>query len=168
MPIYFPSPAAKYVTETSPIYPYGYCSFTDMQTPAFTRAPFEVYYLIFYIFCYFSNTIQTRNHNSISCTGVQLKACFLAQGSPDLSGKEGFLSTAWAAAHAAECCFLHSFPCFGCCTRYCEKSHIYIYVCIQPGADINRGVPAFQTLLVMHAWEVPPALLAEGHCPYFL
>lgn len=47
--------------------------------------------------------------------------------------------------------------------------YIYIYIHItQLGAYVSRGVPAFQTLLVMHAWEVPPALLAGGHCPYFL
>jgi len=48
-PIYFPAPAAKCATETSPIYPYGYCSLTDMQTPAFIHTLSEVDYLIFCI-----------------------------------------------------------------------------------------------------------------------
>lgn len=43
VPIYFPALAAKYATETNFIYPYGYCSSTDMQIPAFIHARFEVY-----------------------------------------------------------------------------------------------------------------------------
>lgn len=78
--------------------------------------------------------------------------------------QEECLTTDWAPAHAAKCCFLFSFPFFGCCARCSEKRQaLFIYVShiyVKAGSYVSRRtMPAFQTPLVMHAGNVLPELL---------